>query len=299
MTLSGSFWEPPILPTTNRGRKKDMSENIYLPHLATVKKIEPQTPDTVLISIVLDNSEVGKQFNYLPGQFAELSVFGVGECPISFTSTPTREGSIEFCVRGVGETTRTLASLYEGDKIGIRGPFGNSFPLEQIKGKNILVVAGGIGLAPLRSLINYILDKRDEYGKMEILYGARRPIDLCFKEELNLWNTYKDVSIYLTVDNGDEKWKSHVGFVPQFLEELNLLPKNKVAFTCGPPIMIKLVIDILQKKGYQDNQIITTLEMKMKCGVGKCGRCNIGDKYVCQDGPVFTLEELRKIKYGE
>jgi len=268
--------------------------NIYLPHIATIKKVEPQTPDTALISIVMDDLDIANQFNYLPGQFALLSVFGVGECPISFTSSPTYIGApLQFCIRGIGKVTKAIVSLYEGEKIGIRGPFGNGFPIEQIEGKNLLFVAGGIGLIPLRSLINYVLDNRNDYNEIEIIYGAKSPADLCFKEELKNWN--KDANVYLTVDKGDKNWKEYVGFVPQILENINPTHKDKVAFICGPPIMIKIVIDTLRKMEYPDNHIITTLEMKMKCGVGKCGRCNIENKYICIDGPVFTVEELKRL----
>lgn len=275
-----------------------MSSNIYLPHLATITEIEPQTPDTTMFRVVLDDSTLAQAFTYRPGQFAELSIFGVGECPISIASTPTRRGSLEFCVRAVGQVTNALHELDVGGKIGIRGPYGNSFPLPELEEKNLLFIGGGIGLAPLRSLVNYVLDNRDHYGEVELVYGARSPQELVFKGELKLWDEQEGVTVYLTVDRGDERWRGPVGFVPPFLREIDPSPQDKVAFTCGPPIMIKLVMEALEEMGFPPARIVTTLEMKMKCGVGKCGRCNIGSKYICRDGPVFTLEQLKALPGG-
>lgn len=273
-----------------------MSSNIYLPHLATITEIEAQTPDTTMYRVVLEDSTLAQSFEYRPGQFAELSIFGVGECPISIASTPTRKGFLEFCVRAVGQVTNALLELDVGGKIGVRGPYGNSFPLSERR--NLLFIGGGIGLAPLRSLINYALDNRDHYGEVEVIYGARSPQDLVFKEELELWGEQEGATVYLTVDRGDETWKGPVGFVPPFLREINPSPQEKVAFTCGPPIMIKLVMEALEEMGFPPDRIITTLEMKMKCGVGKCGRCNIGSRHICRDGPVFTLRQLKALPGG-
>ncbi len=273
-----------------------MSSNIYLPHLATITEIEPQTPDTTMLRVVLDDSTLAQSFTYRPGQFAELSIFGVGECPISIASTPTRRGFLEFCVRAVGQVTNALHELDVGSKIGVRGPYGNSFPLPE--GRNLLFIGGGIGLAPLRSLINYALDNRGHYREVELVYGARSPQDLVFKDELKLWGEQENVTVHLTVDRGDETWKGPVGFVPPFLREIGPSPQDKVAFTCGPPIMIKLVMEALEEMGFTPDRIVTTLEMKMKCGVGKCGRCNIGSNYICRDGPVFSLEQLKALPGG-
>jgi NAD(P)H-flavin reductase len=272
-----------------------VSDNIYLPSIATVKEIRPETPDISTYVITFDDPQIGKTFKHLPGQFLELSIFGVGECPIGIASSPTREGSLEVCVRAVGTVTKAIHDLEVEDKLGVRGPLGNSWPTEEIEGKDLLFIGGGIGLPPLRSLIQYVLDKRDRYGAVQIVYGARSPQDLVYKEELKEWDERPDVDLHVTVDVGDETWDGPVGFVPPFLKEVNPSPSNQVAFTCGPPIMIKLVVDVLDELGYAGADIITTLEMKMKCGVGKCGRCNIGDKYICRDGPVFDFEELRNI----
>lgn len=272
-----------------------MSDNIYLPSIATVTEVRPETPDISTYVITFDDPQIRKIFKHLPGQFLELSIFGVGECPIGIASSPTREGSLEVCVRAVGTVTKAIHDLEVGDKLGVRGPLGNSWPTEEIEGRDLLFIGGGIGLPPLRSLIQYVLDKRDRYGAVQIVYGARSPQDLVYKQELKEWDERPDVDLHVTVDVGDETWDGPVGFVPPFLKEINPSPSNCVAFTCGPPIMIKLVVDVLDELGYAGADIITTLEMKMKCGVGKCGRCNIGDKYICRDGPVFDFEELRNI----
>jgi sulfhydrogenase subunit gamma (sulfur reductase) len=272
-----------------------VSDNIYLPALATIQEVRPETPDIATYVVAFDDAKLRDSFAYEPGQFAELSVFGVGECPIGIASSPTWKGFLEFCVRAVGTVSNAINNLEAGDKLGVRGPLGNSWPYEEIRGKDLLFIGGGIGLPPLRSLIRYVLDKRDDYGAVEIVYGARSPQDLVYKKELKEWEERPDVDFHVTVDVGDTTWDGPVGFVPPFLKQINPPPKNKVAFTCGPPIMIKLVVQALEEMGYADADIVTTLEMKMKCGVGKCGRCNIGDKYICRDGPVFTYEQLREI----
>ncbi len=271
-----------------------MSDNIYLPSLATITEVRLETPDISTFVMAFDNPQLRESFTYRPGQFAELSVFGTGECPIGIASSPTWEGFLEFCVRAVGTVTNAIHDLDVGDKLGVRGPLGNSWPTKEIEGKNLLFIGGGIGLPPLRSLIHYVLDNRERYGAVEIIYGARSPQDLVYKHELKQWDERQDVDVYVTVDVGDETWDGPVGFVPPFLREINPSPENKVTFTCGPPIMIKLVVEALEEMGYAGADIVTTLEMKMKCGVGKCGRCNIGDKYICRDGPVFTFEQLRR-----
>ncbi|TKJ30606.1 MAG: hydrogenase [Chloroflexi bacterium B3_Chlor] len=272
-----------------------MSDNIYLPWIATITEVRPETADTSTFVVTFDDPQLRESFTYLPGQFAELSNFGVGECPIGIASSPTWAGSLEFCVRAVGTVTNAIHDLDVGDKLGVRGPLGNSWPIEEIEGKDLLFIGGGIGLPPLRSLIHYVLDNRERYGAVEIIYGARSPQDLVYKQELKQWEEQPDVDLYVTVDAGDGTWDGPVGFVPPFLREINPTPENKVAFTCGPPIMIKLVVEALEEMGYADANIVTTLEMKMKCGVGKCGRCNIGDRYVCRDGPVFSFDQLRRI----
>lgn len=272
-----------------------MNENIYLPHVVTIKSMEPETMDVTTFQIVPDGPEAAKCFDYQPGQFMEISVFGVGEVPISIASSPTGEDALEFSIRRVGQVTDALHELRVGDKVGIRGPYGTPFPLGELKGRNLVIIGGGIGLAPLRSLIYSVFDNRENYGKVDIIYGARSPQDLVFKSEFKAWQEFENTEVYLTVDRGDEEWTGNVGLVPAFLREVNPSPENTAAITCGPPIMIKFVLQTLKDLGFPSERIITTLERKMKCGVGKCGRCSIGSKFVCLDGPVFTLKQLEEM----
>lgn len=273
--------------------------NPYLPDVARIDKIIQETAanDVKTFRVAFVDDEVRNRFSYKPGQFGEVSVFGVGEAPISITSSPTQKGYLEFSVKKMGVLTTALHHSAEGDLIGIRGPYGNWFPVESMEGKNLIFIGGGIGLAPLRSLINYVLDgeNRGRFKDVTIIYGARSPGDLVFKWELEKWERRQDIDFYLTVDKGDATWSGREGFVPAVLMEVSPSPENAVTITCGPPIMIKFVIQNLLKLGFSPAQIVTTLEMRMKCGVGKCGRCNIGPKYVCKDGPVFTYEELQRM----
>jgi sulfhydrogenase subunit gamma (sulfur reductase) len=272
-----------------------MSENIYLPRMATIKGMRPETIDVTTFQITLNGTNGESRFEYESGQFAEVSILGVGEAPISITSTPTRPETLEFSIRRVGQLTNALHELKVGDKLGIRGPFGNSFPLKELEGQNMLIIGGGIGLAPMRSVILNLFDNRKKYGKIDIIYGARSPQDLVFKSEYEEWQKVENTNLYLTVDRGDEEWKGNVGLVPDFLREINPSPENTTGITCGPPIMIKFTVQALAELGFTSEHVITTMERKMKCGVGKCGRCNIGGKYVCLDGPVFTLKQLEEM----
>ncbi|MCL6560696.1 MAG: FAD/NAD(P)-binding protein [Firmicutes bacterium] len=269
-----------------------------VPYPATIVKITEETGDVKTFKMVFDDPALMENFGQKPGQVAQISVFGEGEATISITSSPTRGKFLEFSVKRVGRLTNVLHQMEEGARVGIRGPYGNHFPYEIMKGKDLFFIGGGIGLAPLRSLIDFVLaeENRADYGKVEILYGARSMDDLCFKQDLfERWPNCADTVVYTTIDRAEPAWEGHVGFVPSFLEEVNPTPGNKFAITCGPPIMIKFVLAALEKLGFQDEQVITTLEMKMKCGVGKCGRCNIGSKYVCLDGPVFNLAQLKQL----
>lgn len=273
-----------------------MTGSCLLPKVATVKAVTAETgvADVKTFEVVFDDPRDGEDFRYLPGQCAMLSVPGTGESMISISSTPTRPGSLLFSVKRAGRVTAALHELEAGSKIGVRGPYGNTFPLADLAGKNLVFIGGGIGLAPLRSLINYVLDQRPGFGRIDIIYGARSPEDLCFKDELfKIWPACQDVRVHVTVDKGNETWTGPVGFVPAFLEQLGPSADDAVAITCGPPIMIKFVLQALARMGFRDEQVVTTLELKMQCGVGKCGRCNIGDKYVCIDGPVFKLSQLK------
>ncbi len=269
--------------------------NPYEPRPMRIIRItdESSARDTRTFELEWVHAEDDRAFNHLPGQFAEISIFGAGEAPISITSSPTQP-HLQFCVKRMGVVTTALHYKAEGDVVGVRGPYGNTFPLEQFIGKNVVFIAGGIGLAPLRSLINYMLyeKNRPQYKDITIIYGARTPGDLLFKYDLDDWRQRADVLYHETVDRAAAGYTGRVGFVPALLKEIAPSPDNTMAVTCGPPIMIKFVLQDLTKLGFTPAQIITTLEMRMKCGIGKCGRCNIGKHYVCIDGPVFSYEQL-------
>lgn len=268
-------------------------KNPLVPDLAVIESITSETPDVKTFRVRFEDPQLVDGFSYKSGQCAMISLPGAGEAMISITSSPSRAGFLEFAVKRAGLFTEALHGQVPGRKIGVRGPYGNHFPVEDMEGKKLVFIGGGIGLAPLRSLINFALDNRGRCGTVDIIYGARSPQDLVFREELfGAWTKVPGVNVHVTVDKGDETWQGHEGFVPNFLEELKPSPADAVAITCGPPIMIKFVLQALGRLGFCPEQIVTTLEMKMKCGVGKCGRCNIGEKYVCVDGPVFTLAQL-------
>lgn len=265
--------------------------NPLVPRTGRIIKIVDETPDVKTFHITTDS---GKPFTPLPGQLAMLSLLDVGEAMFSITSQGPEH--LELAIKRVGMLTDALHEAEEGQTVGIRGPYGNGFPVEELKGKDLLFIGGGIGLAPVRSLINYCIEHRQDYGHLWIIYGARSPADLCFKDDLfNKWPRVENCRVDVTVDKGDAGWQGHEGFVPAFVEELHPDPAGRVAITCGPPIMIKFVLQSMEKLGYKDDQIITTLEMRMKCGIGKCGRCNLGSCYVCLDGPVFTLAQLKQL----
>lgn len=267
-------------------------ENPFVPYLATLKSAVELTSDVKLLRVELENPAVKASFDYKPGQFALLSAFGEGEAPFGIVSLPQHSDGLEFAVRRIGTVTRALHELEPGDVLGVRGPFGNYFPLEDYVGRNMVIIGGGIGMAPLRPVINKILEQRDDYGNLLIINGARTPRDLVFAPEFKIWMEAPRTKLQLTVDRGDENWGGRVALVPDVVKEVAPSPDNAIAITCGPPIMIHYTLAVLKELGFKDNQIVTTLEAKMKCGLGKCARCNVGDKYVCQDGPVFTLEQI-------
>jgi len=272
-------------------------DNIYLPHLAEIIEIKQETPDIKTFKLKFRDQAAQEVFDYKPGQFVEFSVFGEGEATFCLSNSPTRKSGIEFSVKKMGKVTQTLHELDAGDTVGIRGPYGNGFPLEDLKNKNLLFVAGGIGLAPLRSLINYCLDKRNDFKKITIVNGARASKDLVYKDEYDSWKKAPDTQLHLTVDCQEENWACMVGVVPKILEQVKPASKESMVIVCGPPIMIKFTMPVLLKLGFTPEAIITTLEMKMKCGLGKCGRCNIGNLYICKDGPVFSYAQLEKLRY--
>ncbi len=281
-------------------RKKFLARgNVYLPHIVVINKIIDEAPDVRTFHFNFKDKALGEKFTFESGQFGEFSVFGHGEAPFCISSSPTRPDHLECTVKRTGQLTNALHRLSVGAEIGFRGPYGNGFPLEELKGKNLVFVAGGIGLAPLRSLIWNVLDNREDYGKLDIVYGARSPADLVYKYDLATWQKDDRFNMAVTVDRGDDKWQGTVGFVPQVLGEVAPSAQDAVAVVCGPPIMIRFTFPVLDKLGFTPEQMITTLEKRMKCGIGKCGRCNIGNIYVCRDGPVFNYQQIMDLVSSE
>ncbi len=265
--------------------------NPLVPHMAILRESLDLTPDVRMLRLQLPDDAAKEAFNYKPGQFAFVSAFGVGESPFCLSSCANSDGILEFALRKVGTVSSAIHEMGIGARIGVRGPFGNNFPLEKFKGNNILIIGGGIGMAPLRPLINTLLKSRKDYGDVLVVNGARSPQDLVFVSEIDTWKE-NEARVELTVDKGDSNWTGRVALIPQVVEELKPSSDNAVAITCGPPIMIRFVLVALKKLGFKENQIFTTLESKMKCGLGKCARCNVGNIYVCQDGPVFSLDQI-------
>ncbi len=271
--------------------------NLYHPHLMRVTERIDETVDTVTLRLAFQDPAVAEAFEFRAGQFAEYSVFGEGECTFCIASAPTRLPLIECSFKKVGKVTTALSRLEVGDTMGFRGPYGNHFPVDAWKGRSLVFIAGGIGLAPVRCVIDNCLDRRDEFGDVTIVYGARSVSDLVYKGELEAWAARADVRLVKTVDPGGETqdWDGQVGFVPTVLGDAAPTSDNAVAIVCGPPIMIKFTLPVLDKLGFSQDQVYTTLENRMKCGLGKCGRCNIGRVYVCKDGPVFTAAQVAEL----
>ncbi|MBC8446691.1 MAG: FAD/NAD(P)-binding protein [Chloroflexi bacterium] len=265
--------------------------NPLRPYLGTLVGIKDTAQDIKLFQIELND---GQPFDYRPGQFAFVSAFGVGEAPFGLASTAERSPALEFAINRIGTVTDALHSLEPGATVGVRGPLGNWFPLDDIKGQDVIVLGGGIGGAPLRPVIHTILDSRDDYGHLTILWAARDPSLLIFTDEYDAWAAAPDTELHVTVDEGDEQWTGNVGLITQLLEQVAPSPENAVAIICGPPIMIKFTILTLEKLKFKPPQMLMTLEAKMKCGIGKCGRCNVGEKFVCVDGPVFWYTEVAR-----
>lgn len=271
-----------------------MRSEPLIPMLAQVTDIRRDTPDVKTFRVV--GMDGKKPFVHIPGQCAMLSVPGIGEALFSITSSPTQQAYLEFSIKKCGCVTEWLHAIEPGQQVTLRGPYGNGFPVDTaFRGQDMLFVAGGIGLAPLRSVINYIRDNRASYGKVDIVYGARSKEDLVdYPEITGQWCRESDLSVHLTIDRAQDGWDGHVGFVPNFVRDLRF-ETNKIAVICGPPIMIKFTLAALQELGFAREQVYTTMELKMKCGLGKCGRCNIGSKYVCKDGPVFRFDALDEL----
>lgn len=271
-----------------------ITRDALVPYIGVVTDIRVDTPDVKTFRVTSPGG--GVPFEHMPGQCAMLSIPGVGEAMFSITSSPTCTEYKEFSIKKCGCLTDWLHQMDVDQQVAIRGPYGNAFPVEtELKGKDLLFIAGGIGIAPLRSVIQYVLHNRDNYGKIDIVYGSRSASDLVdLKEMQDEWSKAPGVDVYLTIDKEEKGWKGHVGFVPAYVKELRFTT-DKTALVCGPPIMIKFVLEALQDMGFGQEQVYTTMELRMKCGIGKCGRCNIGPRYVCKDGPVFRMDELEEL----
>ncbi len=267
-------------------------KNIFLPQETKIVKAEQVTENEKHFTLKLAD---GAKFKFEPGQILEVSLFGFGEIPIGLASSPVRENTFDIVIRGVGRVSNAINALNEGDSLFIRGPLGNGFPLDKLRNNNILVVAGGLGLCPTRSLINYIRDKRDEFKDFTLFYGSRDPSQRMFTKDLADMHAAPDVNLYETVDKGDSSWKGNVGVITTLFQQAKLVADTKVII-CGPPIMFKFVIAECEKIGISKDSIYLDLERRMKCGVGKCGHCQINDKYVCVDGPVFAYSDIQNLE---
>jgi NAD(P)H-flavin reductase len=274
---------------------KDNINDVFLPNIARITEVRDETLDTKTYTLRFRNQQDMEQFSFLPGQFVELSVFGYGEAPFCLASSPTRRDSFQTTVRRTGQLTDALHRLGTEDEIGIRGPFGNGFDLKAAYQKEMLFIGGGIGLPPLRSLIWNVLDERDRFGKVTILYGSRTPADLVYKDELKEWERRHDVEFLVTVDHAEPSWDGNVGMVPTLFDKIPLHPETTLAYVCGPPVMIKFVIQDLLMRGFKEESVISTLERMMQCGIGKCNHCAIGHRYICQDGPVFNYKQIKEL----
>ena len=279
---------------------RTLSQNIYLPRPALIKEIIVENSQIKTFSLVFTDEDYNKSFTYEPGQFMMVSVPHCGEVPISFSSTPSRPGSLTLSVRKAGKLTNAMHStLEQGMVIGLRGPYGRPFPMEALKGKNLLFVAGGIGLAPLRSVINFCMDQKNDFGDITILYGSRMPSDIAFKKDITVWKQQPATTCLLTVDEAEPGWDGHTGVVTTLFDKISVAPSTTVALICGPPLMIRFVIAQLSMLGLKDEDIITTMERHMKCGIGICRHCHMDSKLICVDGPVFNRAELKKLDVTE
>jgi len=267
--------------------------NEYLPKRAVIEGIRDETFDVKTFTLRLKDK--AGALKYKPGQFMILSLPGYGEAPFTFSSCPAKDGRFQISVKKIGSLTQAMHELGKNDAVGVRGPYGNSFPLDEMKNKDILFVAGGIGMAPLRSAIQHVFKNRKDYGKVEIIYGARTPQDMVYKEEIETWRNVPDTDIQLTVDMPDNAWGGACGVVCVLFPKIKLSPKNTITILCGPPVMIKFAIKDILKLGFKERSIYASLERYMKCGIGKCGHCYIKGKYVCVDGPNFSYAQMKEL----
>jgi sulfite reductase subunit B len=275
---------------------RKLNANPYRPWAARITSITELTPKEKLFEFRLIDDEARSAFSFDAGQFVELSIFGVGEAPISISSAPSKQGFIELCVRDAGDVTGALHRKQCGDVVGLRGPFGRGFPFERMKGHDVLLVAGGLGIAPLKSLINHIHDERHDFGKVTILYGSKNPAEVLFRSQFDMWRHRDDFELIITVDEPDDAWDGQTGLVTRHFEGLDVDPDNTFGAICGPPVMYRYVIDEMLKKQMEADRIYVSFERRMKCGIGKCGHCGVGHQYACVDGPVFNYWEAMNLQ---
>ena len=274
-----------------------MKKNLYKPDLMEVVEVQRQTPDVKSVRVRFRDGERARDFSFRVGQFGQFSLFGSGEATFNICSSSNWKDYIEFCFRRTGRVTETLWQIDKGDTIGFRGPYGNGYPMEAWEGRNLIFIGGGIAMPPIRCAVWYALENRAKYGDITIVYGARTVADLTYADELDEWSKRERVRVVRCVDPGGEtpEWKGEIGLIPTVLERAQVPAENAIALVIGPPIMIKYTLPVLDRMGIKEEDIYTSLENRMKCGVGKCGRCNAGPVYVCKDGPVFTMKQLRSI----
>ena len=272
----------------------DTKRDVYLPQVATVLQNNAVTAQEAMFELALD---AGQPLGHMPGQFVEVSIAGFGEAPISISSAPNGKNSFELVVRRMGNVTGALHRLEPGAKVGVRGPFGTTFPVDGVmQGRDVLFICGGIGLVPVRSAIQYVLANRGDYGAVTILIGTKSPAERLFIDEVAQWAARDDVTVLETVDKGDESWTGREGVITTLMPDLTLDSENTVVVVCGPPVMYKFVLFELDKMSVTPDDIYVSLERRMKCGVGKCGHCQINGLYVCQDGPVFRFADVTSAK---
>jgi len=267
--------------------------DVMFPRPYLVREVAKETPDTFTLKLEPGDGANGRQFR--PGQFSMLWVFGVGELPISISGNPSEREALVYTVRSVGQATNALVTQAAGNGVGVRGPFGRGWPMEAARGHDVIVVAGGIGLAPLRPVIYEVLENREAYGRLVVLYGARSPRDLLYRKELAAWARHRETQVLVTVDYGGMSWRGHVGVVTTLFKYARLKPSRSVAMICGPEIMMRFVTRELESHGLNRNDIYVSMERNMKCGVGFCGHCQFGAHFICKDGPVFTYERMRPL----
>lgn len=274
-----------------------MSGNIYKPDLMEVIQVQRQTPDVKSVRIRFRDAARAKEFTFRVGQFGIFSAFGYGESTFNICSSSNWRDYLEFCFRKTGKVTEAMWQVEKGDTIGFRGPYGNSYPMEKWEGRNLIFIGGGIAMPPIRCAVWYALENRPKYGNITIVYGARTVKDLAFVRELEEWSRHERVRVIRCVDPGGETpdWQGEIGLIPHVVERAQISAANSVALVIGPPVMIRYTLPVLDRMGLRDEDIYTSLENRMKCGVGKCGRCNAGPVYVCKEGPVFTMQQLRAL----